>query len=101
VTGAVSGPLPDRLPDRKEAEVRRMLTAPRPPVPADLAARAAARGRRLLHRRRLLRLALCAVLLAAAVALGVWVAARWPTPPSDPPPLGSWRLAPVVTRGPR
>ncbi|MCQ4043372.1 hypothetical protein NON19_15400 [Streptomyces rubrisoli] len=78
-----------------------MLAAPRPPVPADLADRAAARGRRVLHRRRLLRLALCAVLLAAAVALGVWVAARWPTPPSAPPPLGSWGIAPVVTRGPR
>ena len=97
MSGAVSGPLPDR----KEAEVRRMLTTPHPPVPADLAARAAARGRRLLHRRRLLRLALCAVLLTAAVALGVWVAARWPAPPGNPAPLGGWGLRPLVTRGPR
>ncbi|WP_443072358.1 hypothetical protein [Streptomyces sp. RPT161] len=90
MSGAVSGPLPDR----KEAEVRRMLTGAHPPVPADLAARAANRGHRLLRRRRLLRLALCAVLLAAAVAAGMWVAARWPTPPSPPAPLGSWGLAP-------
>ncbi len=90
----MTGPVSGWLPDRKEAEVRRMLMAAHPSVPADLAARAAYRGRRLLHRRRLLRLVLCAVLLAAAVALGMWVAARWPTPPSPPAPLRGWGLAP-------
>ncbi|MGW7005430.1 hypothetical protein ACWGCW_22155 [Streptomyces sp. NPDC054933] len=88
MTEAVSG----RLPDRKEVEVRRMLEVPHPPVPADLAERAAAVGRRLLRRRRLLRLALYAVLLAAAVAFTVWAATKWPTPPPTnvTPPLRSW-----------
>jgi hypothetical protein len=38
--------------DRKEAEVRRLLAAPHPSIPPDLAERAMARGRRLIRRRR-------------------------------------------------
>ncbi|MFJ2957372.1 hypothetical protein [Streptomyces sp. NPDC087270] len=53
-------------PNRREDELRRQLDTPHPLVPSDLAERAAARGRHLLRRRRIVRYALCAVLLAAA-----------------------------------
>ncbi|GAA1883832.1 hypothetical protein [Streptantibioticus ferralitis] len=88
MTDAVSG----RLPDRKEAEVRRMLEIPHPPVPADLAERAIAHGRRLVRRRLLLRRTLWALLLAAVVAVAIWAAMDWPTPAplNVTPPLESW-----------
>ena len=76
------------LPDRKEAEVRRMLDVPHPAAPPDLAERAMARGRRLLRRRRALH-ALWALLLAAAVVTAVVLAVLYGhTGPSDvTPPL--------------
>ncbi|WP_200823136.1 hypothetical protein [Actinacidiphila yanglinensis] len=53
-------------PNRREDEVRRLLDTPHPLLPADLAARAVRGGRRLLLHRRVVRYALCLLLLAAA-----------------------------------
>ena len=61
--------------DRKEAEIRRMLDAPHPPVPPDLAERAMARGRRIIRRRRARRAIGWLLLLAAVVAAVVAVVA--------------------------
>ncbi|AKA05736.1 MULTISPECIES: hypothetical protein [Streptomyces] len=82
-----------RPPDRKETEARRMLRAgPQPPVPPDLPARAAARGRRLLARRRLLHRTgtLLAVLALLTLALWAGVAQPWRPPPArtTPPVAG-------------
>ncbi|MFF4949577.1 hypothetical protein ACWC2K_09340 [Streptomyces chattanoogensis] len=79
-------------PDRKETEVRRMLAGPPPPVPPDLAVRAAARGRRLLARRRLLRRIGWLFALLALVALLTWSADRpWLPPPArTTPPAEGW-----------
>ncbi|MEU9376568.1 hypothetical protein AB0D94_22740 [Streptomyces sp. NPDC048255] len=79
--------------DRKEAQVRRLMEGPQPVVPADLAAGAAARGDRLLRRRRALRRLGWAVLFAAAVAFAVWASLTqpWVTPSSGiSPPLEGW-----------
>ncbi|WP_405712075.1 hypothetical protein OG264_24290 [Streptomyces xanthophaeus] len=79
--------------NRKEAQVRQLMEGPLPVVPADLAAGAAARGDRLLRRRRALRRLGWAVLFAAAVAFTVWVALTqpWVTPSSSiSPPLEGW-----------
>ncbi len=73
-----------RLPDRKETEVRRMLDAPHPPAPPDLADRAMAQGRRLLHRRRVLYTVLWLLVAAAVVAAAVGAALYW----HSPQPLG-------------
>ncbi|MFF8842630.1 hypothetical protein ACF08N_07820 [Streptomyces sp. NPDC015127] len=76
--------------DRKESEVRRMMEGPQPAVPADLGVRAAARGGRLLRRRRVLRRVAWLVLVAAALAFAVWatVYQPWVVPPSETtPPL--------------
>lgn len=77
--------------DRKEDEVRRMLDLPHPAVPAELAGRAAERGRRLLRRRRAVRAAAWALLLAAVVVLCVRAAVvhPWAARPEDtvPPPF--------------
>ncbi|MFJ5549555.1 MULTISPECIES: hypothetical protein [unclassified Streptomyces] len=81
------------LPDRKELEVRRMLEGPHPVVPVGLAAQAAARGTRLLRRRRALRRLGWTLLLAAAVAFTVWASLTrpWVVPPSTvAPPLEGW-----------
>ncbi|MFD3549648.1 hypothetical protein ACFWUW_29380 [Streptomyces sp. NPDC058655] len=81
------------LPDRGEAEVRRALEGPYPVVPAGLAAGAAARGDRLLRRRRALARVGWALLLAAAAAFTVWAALTrpWAIPPSGiSPPLEGW-----------
>ncbi|MFC9227970.1 hypothetical protein ACFTZI_03230 [Streptomyces decoyicus] len=80
------------LPDRKEAEVRRMLAGPHPLVPPDLAERATARGRRLLAHRRLVR-RLGWLLALLAVAALTWAAVQhpWPPPPAHTtPPVEGW-----------
>lgn len=79
--------------ENKEDEVRRMLESPpHPQVPADLAARAAARGNRLLHRGRAVRRALWALLVAGLLVFLVWasVAEPWHVPPETTPPLEGW-----------
>jgi hypothetical protein len=76
--------------DRKENEVRRMLETRYPPVPADLASRAAGQGHRLLRRRRAIRRAGWLLLAAAVIAFAVWasVAEPWVSPPRNTtPPL--------------
>ncbi|WP_369358410.1 hypothetical protein [Streptomyces sp. cg2] len=78
-----------RAPDRKETEARRMLRAgPYPSVPPDLAARAAARGRRLLVRRRLLHRGGSLLVLLALLALLTWagVDQPWRPPPARTTP---------------
>lgn len=80
-------------PDRKEDEVRRMLETRHPPVPADLAERAAEHGTRLLRRHRALRRAAWLLLVAAVIAFAIWAAAAepWVTPPTKTtPPLEGW-----------
>ncbi|WP_443073979.1 hypothetical protein [Streptomyces sp. NBC_01456] len=80
------------LPDRKQAEVRRMLAGPYPLVPPALAARAAERGRRLLARRTLLRrlgwlLALCVLVTLLFLATDrPWL----PPPTHTTPPVEGW-----------
>uniref|UniRef100_A0AAU2JVB3 Uncharacterized protein n=1 Tax=Streptomyces sp. NBC_00049 TaxID=2903617 RepID=A0AAU2JVB3_9ACTN len=81
------------FPDRKEAQVRQLMEGPYPVVPVGLAAGAAARGDRLLRRRRVLRRFGWAVLFAAVVAFTVWAALvrPWAAPPSGiSPPLEGW-----------
>ncbi|AYG80832.1 hypothetical protein DWB77_02970 [Streptomyces hundungensis] len=76
-------------PDRKTAEVRRMLEgATHPTVPAELADRAAELGLRMLHRRRIARRLLWLLLTAAVIAFLVWasVAQPWVAPPSTVTP---------------
>ncbi len=82
----------DPVPDRKEAEVRRMLDTPHPAPPPDLADRAMEHGRRLLRRRRRIRVALWTLALAAVVAAAVLAAAAWPPPQplNVPAPTRSW-----------
>ncbi|MFB7632064.1 hypothetical protein ACFC0M_14095 [Streptomyces sp. NPDC056149] len=82
-----------RAPDRKESEVRRMLRAgPYPPVPPDLGGRAAARGRRLLLRRRLLHRTGTLLALVALLTLLIWAGVEqpWRPPPArtTPPVVG-------------
>ncbi|WP_329380164.1 hypothetical protein OG625_14355 [Streptomyces sp. NBC_01351] len=81
------------LPDRKEAQVRRLLEGPYPVVPPGLASGAAARGDRLLRRRRAVRRLGWMLLIAAVVAFTVWATLTrpWATPPSGiSPPLEGW-----------
>ncbi|MEU3773743.1 hypothetical protein ABZ924_00405 [Streptomyces sp. NPDC046876] len=81
------------VPDRKEDRVRRLMEGPHPVVPAGLAAAAAARGTRLLRRRRAWRRAGWTLLFAAAVAFAVWASLTrpWEVPPSEvSPPLEGW-----------
>lgn len=80
-------------PDRKEDEVRRMLETHHLPVPADLAARAAEHGTRLLRRHRTVRRAAWLLLMAAAIAFAIWAATvePWVTPPTETTPeLEGW-----------
>ncbi|MFF7232191.1 hypothetical protein [Streptomyces sioyaensis] len=83
---------PPGLPDRKETEVRRMLTGPYPLVPPDLAARAADRGRRLLaHRILRHRLGWLLALLALAVLCWLVMDRPWLPPPAHTtPPVEGW-----------
>ncbi|MFE2374969.1 hypothetical protein [Streptomyces sp. NPDC059398] len=70
------------LPDRKEEMARRMLAGPHPPVPADLALRAAERGARIRRRRTAGRRAVWLLLAAALAAFVVWATLTHPwTPP--------------------
>ncbi|MCM2421285.1 hypothetical protein C8250_026735 [Streptomyces sp. So13.3] len=79
-------------PDRKEEEVRRVLDTPHPYVPADLAERAAERGRRILRRRRVVHQLLWLLLVAAIVTGVVFAVLEWPDPqPLDTtPPVDTW-----------
>ncbi|WP_406136959.1 hypothetical protein [Streptomyces sp. NBC_01089] len=71
------------LPDRKEEMVRRMLAGPHPPVPADLALRAAERGARIRRRRTAGRRLAWLLLATALTGFVVWAAL---TQPWAPPP---------------
>ncbi|MEU6931628.1 hypothetical protein AB4225_28710 [Streptomyces sp. 2RAF24] len=79
--------------EHKEDEVRRMLETSHPHVPGDLAARATARGVRLLHRGRAMRRLWWTLLALAACAFVVWasVVRPWEVPPAGTtPPLEGW-----------
>uniref|UniRef100_UPI00281550E3 hypothetical protein n=1 Tax=Streptomyces sp. TRM64462 TaxID=2741726 RepID=UPI00281550E3 len=80
--------------DRKDAEVRRLLSrGPRPQVPPDLLARAVTLGDRALRRERVRRVLLWLLLAAAAVAFGIWAYSvePWAAPPiRTTPPLEGW-----------
>lgn len=78
------------LPERKEDQVRRLLDRPHPPVPPDLASRAATRGHRLLRHRRAARAMLWTVFCVAVVAFTVWmsVSRPWQVPPDTVTPPG-------------
>lgn len=78
---------------RNEDEVRRMLETSRPHVPAELPARAARRGVRLLRRRRVLRRLWLVAAGAVVVAFTVWavMVQPWQAPPAGTtPPLDGW-----------
>lgn len=74
--------------DHRERAVRKMLDDPHPPVPPRLTAVAAARGRRMIRRRLLLKTAFWALLLATLVGLAVWagVSNAWVDPPAETTP---------------
>ncbi|MFI5760043.1 hypothetical protein ACIA8F_03775 [Streptomyces sp. NPDC051563] len=74
--------------DPREAQVKRLLEDPYPAVPPDLAAGAAARGDRLMRRRRTLRRTGWTLLWAALVAFVVWASltGAWSTPSSEVSP---------------
>ncbi|MEU2546347.1 hypothetical protein ABZ618_13090 [Streptomyces roseolus] len=70
----------------KEAAVRRLLDTPHPPVPGDLAARAAARGGRAGRRERALRRTGGVLAGIAALAFSLWAAEARPW---EPPPAAT------------
>lgn len=77
----------------KEAAVRRLLDTPHPPVPRDLALRAAERGARRRHHARRVRRVLWALGAVAVLAFVVWasMARPWEVPPAETtPPLEGW-----------
>ncbi|MFC9591044.1 hypothetical protein [Streptomyces sp. NPDC056944] len=77
----------------KEAAVRRLLDTPHPPVPRDLALRAAERGNRRLHQARRVRRVLWALGAVAVLAFVVWASMThpWEVPPAETtPPLEGW-----------
>lgn len=79
------------LPNRRDDEVRRLLDTPHPVVPVDLAARAAVRGRRILHRRRITHAVLWTLVVAAAVAGIVLAVMLWPNGDATNVPVdGNW-----------
>ncbi|MBQ0987299.1 hypothetical protein KBZ10_22825 [Streptomyces sp. F63] len=69
--------------------VRRMLDGPHPPVPPGLGARAAARGRRAVARRRMLHVLVLVLAGAVVGALLVWAAVSqpWSPPEITTPPV--------------
>lgn len=73
----------------KEAAVRRLLDTPHPPVPRDLALRAAERGVRLRHQARRVRRVLWVLGTLAVLAFAVWASMThpWEAPPATTPPL--------------
>ncbi|MFI0922865.1 hypothetical protein ACH4TP_02840 [Streptomyces sp. NPDC021012] len=74
----------------KEAAVRRLLDTPHPPVPRDLALRAAERGTRLRHHARRVRRVLWFLGALAVLAFVVWASMThpWEVPPTaTTPPL--------------
>ncbi|MFD3533927.1 hypothetical protein [Streptomyces sp. NPDC058664] len=77
----------------KEEAVRRLLDTPHPPVPADLAARAARHGARRARRDRVARRLLWTLLVVAVLVFTVWATAArpWEAPPAETtPPLEGW-----------
>jgi ferric-dicitrate binding protein FerR (iron transport regulator) len=80
--------------DRKEQRVRELLAGPHPTVPPQLAERAAARGRRQLRRRLVLKVAVWVLLLATLVGLAVWagVSGAWldSSPTEESSDFGEW-----------
>jgi ferric-dicitrate binding protein FerR (iron transport regulator) len=82
----------DDTPDHRADQVRRMLRGAHPPVPADLALRAAERGARLLRRRRVAHRLVVCLLWAVVAALVVWavVAEPWTTPPASTTSPDGW-----------
>ncbi|WP_418958777.1 hypothetical protein [Streptomyces tritici] len=82
-----------RAGDRRDEEIRRLLGGSGPAAPpADLTARAVARGSRLLRRERLLRRLGWALLAAALLAFAVWAATTrpWEGPMPTTPPVEGW-----------
>ncbi|MCM2389264.1 hypothetical protein [Streptomyces albipurpureus] len=80
-------------PSRMEIEVRRMLETRPAPIPAGLSLRAAARGARLLRRRRVVRGSGWLLLVALVLVFTVWmaVAQPWDMPPAKTtPPVDDW-----------
>lgn len=79
-------------PDRREADVARLLGAGAPaPLPPDLAARAALCGARLAHRRRVAVVLAWLLALAAATALAAWALSDpWAPPPAEVTPHLGW-----------
>lgn len=65
-------------PNRREEEVRRLLDTAHPQVPADLAQRAAAHGRRVLRRRRVAHRVLWVLLVAVLTTAMLFAALAWP-----------------------
>ena len=85
-----------RLPNRRDDEVRRLLDTPHPVVPLDLTARAMARGRRIVRRRRITQRVLWVVLFAAVVAGIVFAVMAWPdNGPSTTTPNGDTWWSPM------
>ncbi len=78
------------LPNRRDAEVRRLLDTRHPMVPLDLTARAMARGRRIVRRRRAVHAVLWTLLFAAAVTGIVLAVLAWPDRPAPAPHDGPW-----------
>ncbi|MFD3726495.1 hypothetical protein [Streptomyces sp. NPDC058671] len=77
----------------REAAVRRLLDTPHPPVPGDLARRAAERGARRAQRARRVRRALWFLGTVAVLVFVAWasVARPWEVPPAETtPPLEGW-----------
>ncbi|MER5204653.1 hypothetical protein [Streptomyces sp. NPDC002825] len=77
----------------KEAAVRRLLETPHPPVPRDLALRAAERGARQRERARRVRRVLWTLGALAVLAFVVWASTAhpWEVPPAETtPPLEAW-----------
>nr|WP_223182841.1 MULTISPECIES: hypothetical protein [unclassified Streptomyces] len=69
-----------------------MLDTPHPPVPGDLALRAAERGARRLRLALRVRRMLWLLGAAAVVAFTLWASATrpWEAPPETTPPFEGW-----------